>query len=319
MSGSPDAEREGFQHDGCLFIFDPSCREYDWFVLYDDMPRRDCGTIHKEVEKLCCPKSHTILITQEPPSIKIYPRCYTHQFGYVLSTHLADSLSHPALKLSCGALHPYNGRSWKENLSMTVYDKTELLSTVCSAKQMKHTEHHSRYVLTKYISEHLPEMHWFGRGVRPLENKYDVLDSYKYHIAIENYIHPYHWTDKIIDPLLSHCLTFYAGDPKLGEFLPPESFIPIPLHDPEVALGIIREAIENNEYEKRLPAIMEARRLLVTKYNTLQRVTDIIHEHKDLPGQEKGGSVLKGRHALRKNPFNLISEAVDNLRYKLSH
>lgn len=199
---------------------------------------------------------------------------------------------------------------------MTVYDKTELLSTVCSAKQMKHTEHHSRYVLTKYISEHLPEMHWFGRGVLPLKNKYEALDSYKYHIAVENYLHPYHWTDKIIDPLLSHCLTFYAGDPKLGEFLPPESFIPIPLHDPEVALGIIREAIENNEYEKRLPAIMEARRLLVTKYNTLQRVVDIIRLHQDCAEKPRGEACIRGRHALRRNLWNACCELAELMRYK---
>lgn len=316
--GSHTNIKEEVEHDGCYFVVDdPGCEDYDWLVLYDDMPKKSCGTIVNEVEKLRCPQSHTILITQEPPSIKIYPRCFTRQFGYVLTTQLQDTLPHPNSRLSCGSLHPQNGHTWQENQSTAQYEKTELLSTVCSAKQMKHTEHFARYTLTRYLADHLQQMHWFGRGVRPLDKKCDALDSYKYHIAVENYIHPYHWTDKIIDPLLSHCLTFYAGDPKLGEFLPPESFIHIPLDNPAAALKIIQEAIENNEYEKRLPAILEARRLLQTKYNSYQRIADIIHAHKDAPGASARESYIRGRHALRKNPLNLLSEMMQNLRYKL--
>lgn len=305
-----------FLHDDCLFDTNPFCREYDWFVLYDDMPREDCGSIVREIESLACPASHTILITQEPPSIKIYPRCFTGQFGYVLTTQLQDTLPHPRAWLSCGALHPQNGRSWEEDKRMLCYEKTQLLSTVCSAKKMKHTEHFARFSLTRYLAQHLPEMHWYGRGVLPLENKFEALDSYKYHIAVENYLHPYHWTDKIIDPLLSHCLTFYAGDPRLAEFLPPESFIPIPLDDFSLALRIIREAIDNNEYEKRLPAILEARRLLVEKYNTRQRVVDIIHRHQDSSLRDCTSGCIAGRHALRRNLWNLCGEAMELLRYK---
>lgn len=315
-SGTNTATTGSMVHDMCLFDMNPACRDYDWFVLYDDMPRRDCGSIVNEVENLACPQSQTILITQEPPSIKIYPRCFTRQFGYVLTTQLQDTLPHPRAWLSCGALHPQNGRSWEEDKRMLHYTKTQLLSTVCSAKQMKHTEHFARFSLTRYLAQHLPEMHWYGRGVLPLKNKYEALDSYKYHIAVENYLHPYHWTDKIIDPLLSHCLTFYAGDPRLAEFLPQESFIPIPLDDPPMALEIIREGIANQEYERRLPSLLAARRLLMEKYNTQQRVVDIIRLHQDCAEKPRGEACISGRHALRRNLWNACCELAELMRYK---
>lgn len=299
-----------------LFVMDPSCSDYDWLVVYDEMPRGNCGSIHRGEEVLACPSVQTILVTSEPPNIKIYPRCYTHQFGYVLTTHMDDTLPHPGRRLSCGALLHFSGHAWEEIQSEPIYEKTHLISSVCSAKQMKHTEHFNRFSLTKFLSENLQDFSWYGRGVAPLKQKYDALNSFKYHVAVENYISAYHWTDKIIDPILSHCLTFYAGDPVLGEFLPPDSFIPIPLDDHQKALDIIKQSIENNEYEKRLPAILKARHLLVTQYNTFHRIIDVIKNHPSREQSKTMKNVIVERHALRKNPLNLISEGWDIARAK---
>lgn len=294
----------------CEFHTDPALRDYDWLVVYDDFPRFDQGCIHREEEPLACPREHTILVTQEPPTIKRYPRAYTRQFGYVLTTHTRQQLPHPHHRVGRGCVHWQAGYPLEEVLSQRDYPKSRLLSTVCSAKQMKHTEHYSRYRLTRYLAEHLPELDWYGRNVRELKVKYDALNPYKYHIAVENYIAPNHWTDKISDPLLGLCLTFYAGDPRLSDILPPESFIPIPLHDPERALSIITNAIASNEYERRLPAIREARRLIITRYNIFQQVADVISKHQDdekRAGQAipiRGKGWLKGRHALRRDPRN---------------
>ena len=306
--------------DDCLFIQDAECRDYDWAVVYDDMPRRDVGTIRNETEVLCCPPERTILVTAEPPSIKIYPKIFTRQFGYVLTTHAARFLPHGHHRYGHGCLHWMADYALEEVLAMPEYPKSRILSTVCSSKQQKHTQHYRRYLLTKYLAEQLPELDWYGRGVRELNRKYDALNAYKYHIAVENYLNDYHWTDKISDPILGLCLTFYAGDPKLGNYLPPESFIPIPLDDPPEALRIIREAIDNNEYEKRLPAIREARRLIVTKYNMYAQVVDLIHEHMAKPEAAQDavvpGATLRGRHTLRRCPLKALSEFVQLADYK---
>ena len=304
-----------FEWEDTVAIHDAECRDYDWLVVYDDMPRRDSGTIRREVERLACPKERTILVTAEPPTIKLYPECYTRQFGYVLTTHDYCYLPHRNYRLGRGVLRWVTGYTRDELLSEPAYEKTKLISTCCSNKMMKHTQHFNRHRLTSYIAERLPELDWYGWGVIPLHRKYESLNAYKYHIAVENYIHPHHWSDKISDPILGMCLTFYAGDPNIHEALPEGCLIPIPIDDPGATLEIIQKAIRDNEYEKRLPAIREARRLIVSKYNIYSQVAEIIRNH--TPGPGVAGGCIKGRHSLRRNPLNALEEAVKLLRFRV--
>ncbi len=311
--------------DDIVFTSDSSCRDYDWALVYDDFPRYDTGSIKDELEKLACPQENTILVTCEPPTIKIYVRPYVSQFGYVISTHLPRYLTHPHRVHAPGSLLWCAQCPMEEALSMKEREKTRVLSTVCSSKQQGHTMHRTRYEAVSYLAKHLPDMDWYGYGVRALPRKYEALFPYRYHLSAENYVGDYHWTDKISDPILAQCLTFYAGDPKLAEVFPEESFIPIPLGDKEATLAIVREAIQNNEYEKRKPAILEAHRLLLQKYNMFAQVARLIHEvteerraaGKPEQGQGENG-VLRGRHRLRRNPFYAIEEGVAILKSKVS-
>lgn len=289
-------------------INDAACREYDWLVVYDDLPKCNVGSICREVEELACPREQTILVTAEPPTIKLYPRCYTGQFGYVLTTHDKLYLPHPNYRRGQGCLRWMANYNREQVLAPTEHAKTKLISTVSSNKTMKHTQHFNRYQLTSHVAKHLPDLVWYGWGMNPLQKKYEALDEYKYHLAIENYLHPYHWSDKISDPILALCLTFYAGDSALAEVLPAESIIPIPIDDPPAALEIIQKAIRDNEYEKRLPAIREARRLILTKYNLFSQVEAVIRQHTPSPHSDAEYGRILGRHRLRRNPFNALQE-----------
>ena len=111
-------------------------------------------------------------------------------------------------------------------------------------------------------------------------------------------------------------LPFYAGDPRATECFPPESFIPVPINDPGKAFEIIRKAMDDGEYEKRLPAIREARCLVLEKYNMFAQTATVIHNHRGT-GIVRPGAVLKGRHVLRKNPVNAVRELIDTLAYKI--
>lgn len=312
------ATKEEVIRGNCHFIYDGDCRDYDWLVVYDEVPK-ECGSVHKQAEPLACPKEHTIFVTQEPPSIKIYPRCFTSQFEYVLTTQTPQQMPHKNHQYGEGCLYWYANIPMEEAFSMPDYPKTKEIATICSAKQQTHTLHQKRYILTKYLSEHLPELDWYGRGVKPLQKKYEAQNDYKYSIAVENYVAPYHWTDKISDPILSLCLTFYVGDPRLEEVFPAESFIRIPLENPPEALRIIKEAIANNEYEKRLPAIKEARRIMVEKHNFFNRVASLIEANNDKPTAPMPAKPISiiGRHRLRRNFFNMLAEGWELMRYKL--
>lgn len=81
--------------------------------------------------------------------------------------------------------------------------------------------------------------------------------------------------------------------------LPAGKLHPHPAGQPAKALEIIRKAMEDGEYEKRLPAIREARRLVLEKYNMFAQTAAVIHNHRET-GTIRPGAMLKGRHVLRK-------------------
>lgn len=258
---------------GEVFTYDLGCRDYDWLVVFDEMPSS---------EVLACPREHTILMTWEPTSIKSYSRHYTRQFGHLLTNRPPEAEKHPHYHLGRGYFPWFVGKS-PSLLARESPEKNKVLSIACSSKRMRHTMHDARFRLVERIAKDIPGTDWFGRGVRPFERKYEILEPYRYHVAIENHIAPHHWTEKIADALLCECLPFYAGDPDLGKVLPPESFIPIPIGDPAEAVRIIRAAIANDEFSRRHEAVKEAKRLLLTKYNFIAQIQEVIRDEADAP------------------------------------
>lgn len=292
-------------HSAEGFISDTECHDYDWLVVFDEM-----RSIKQE--DLACPKERTILCTWEPVSIKRYSAAYVNQFGHLLTNRPRSAENHPHYHLGRGYFPWFLGRTKAEVEAFVIPEKTKLISTVCSAKQMKQTLHHARYVLTRHLAKTISGFEWYGHGVKYMEKKADALDEFKYHVAVENHIAPNHWSEKIADPILSECLTFYAGDPELGKVLPPESFIPIPIDNPQEAERIIKEAIVNREYEKRLPAIKEAKRLLLTKYNFEDQVLELIRENEkqEIHAANKPVTIYARRELRKHFPLVALSDAL---------
>ena len=268
-----EGQKDAKSSAGETFTYDPSCRDYDWLVVFDEMPSS---------EVLACPREHTILMTWEPTSIKSYSRHYTRQFGHLLTNRPPEAECHPHYHLGRGYFPWFVGKS-PALLARDSPEKSKVLSIACSSKRMRHTMHDARFRLVEEIVRQVPDADWFGRGVRPFEKKYEILEPYRYHVAIENHIAPHHWTEKIADALLCECLPFYAGDPDLGNVLPPESFIPIPIVDPAEAVRIIRNAVANDEFSRRREAVREAKRLLLTKYNFAAQILERIRAEADAP------------------------------------
>src|SRR3990167_7807225 len=93
----------------CEFIFERDARDYDWLLVYDDLPAR-AGEARKTThEDLACPRAHTILVTTEPSSVKIYGDDYTRQFGTVITSQPEWALPHPQRVFSQPALHWFYG------------------------------------------------------------------------------------------------------------------------------------------------------------------------------------------------------------------
>lgn len=289
------------------FSYDPACADYDWLVVFDELPVKS--------EPLRCPRERTILCTWEPVSIKSYSKAYTRQFGHLITNRPPVAENHPHYHLGRGYFIWFVHDIPKTGAAT---DKPGVLSAVCSAKQMKHTKHFARFRLVSELAKAVPGMDWYGKGVKPLVRKEDALTPYKYHVAIENHIAPYHWTEKFADAILCECLPFYAGDPALGEIFPAACFIPIPIDDPAEAMRIVKDAIAADEYSKRREAILEAKRLLLKKYNFWRQVIEVI-ESSPLPPLSSlippPSSLIYARKELRKHSLSAaLEDGFDHLK-----
>ena len=307
----------------CIFDFDPNAKRYDWLVVYDDLPPVQGERFSLRIETLACPRAHTLLVTSEPASVKIYGNAYTSQFGHVLTSQPAQTLPHPnRIYSQAGLLWFYGfGKTHElryDTLAAMRPQKTKTISTVCSDKTQKHTLHHRRYHFTQVLKAKLPELDVFGHGVRDMDDKAIALDDYRYHIAIENYSGRHHWTEKLSDAFLGFTLPFYYGCSNLEDYFPPESFIEIDIFDVEKSYRIISNAIRSNQYEKRLPYILEARRKVLEEYNLFALLaTQIESRHRPIKQGERG-SLLYSRRAIRKRrPLTGIKEALNKNLIKL--
>ncbi len=290
--------------------------DYDWLVVYDEFPRCEGAEFGRGVIPLRCPRERTILLTVEPTSIKRYSPAYTRQFGHLLTNRPPEAERHARYHFGEGYFVWFYGKSFETIENQTLPVKDKLLSVVCSAKQMAHTQHAARFHLIKSVCAALPECDWYGHGVKPLAHKYEALDRYKYSLAVENHVAPGHWSEKIADVLLAEALPFYAGDPNLDRVLPPDSFIRIPIDDPEEAIRIVKMAIANDEYEKRLPAIREAKRLLLAKYNIYAQILKVVREAEResvTPVNPAKPLYLYNRRRLRRNPLVALSDGWHHL------
>jgi hypothetical protein len=278
-------------------------------------------------EELACPREHTLLVTFEPSSVKIYGDDYTRQFGAVLTSQPEWALPHPRRIFSQPALHWYYGLGsrgitpFDAILAETAEGKQRDVSMVYSPKAMRHTFHYHRARFMRELVKHMPELDTFGRQTpRPLDDKAECLRDYRYHVAVENYIGPHHWTEKLADAFLGLTLPFYCGCPNLTDYFPEESFIRIDIHDAAGAAAIIREAVANREYDKRLPAIIEAKRRVMFEYNLFAvAAREIARLHRTGARPEAGAAILSRRAMRLSSPAVALRDLYGKLRGRLLH
>jgi hypothetical protein len=305
----PEGRPGHMRWENCEFILHRDCRDYDWLVVYDDLPSV-AGERHTMWEEmLACPRANTLLITTEPSTIKVYGTEFLRQFGWVLTSQEPWAVGrHP------GAIYCQPGLVWyyADSYPRCTYDtiknhipldKTGVISAVCSTKQQRHTLHRRRYDFVMGLKQRIPEMELFGRGIRYVEDKADALDPFKYHLAIENFFGPHHWTEKLADPFLGACMPVYYGCPNAEDYFPAESFLRIDLADVDLAAETIRRAMRDRLYEKNLPTILESRRRVVEQYAPVAQIARIVNERHQAAAPPSAGASILSRHLLRRRSW----------------
>lgn len=308
----------------CHFTFDRHARDYDWLVVYNDMPsvRGERHTLWEE--ELACPRQNTLFVTYEPSTIKIYGNRFLNQFGWVLTSQEPWVIQHPgAVFRQPGFIWYYalkEPRSCYDVIARNVPAKTGDISAICSTKRQRNTLHRQRYDFVMALKQRLPAMELFGRGIRFIEDKADALDPFKYHVAIENFFGPHHWTEKLADPFLGACMPVYYGCPNAESYFPPESFLRVELNNVDAAVETLQRAIRDRLYEKNLKAILESRRLVLEEYGPIASIARIVNEHHQASAPRPAGESILSRHRFRRHSLgNFVDFAIESAKVSLRH
>ena len=162
-------------------------------------------------------------------------------------------------------------------------NKTNLLSCIQSGKQQTYGHKLRHSFLTKFIETHSSILDLYGSincaNKSLLDNdKSNGLDPYKYCLTFDNQntIKPFFGT-QFTDTILRWGVPLYWGGAALEEYFPKDSFIKIDIEDPNCIDNVIK-FLETDDYEQRIPAIKEARELILDQYNMWPLIKFIIQQ-----------------------------------------
>lgn len=119
--------------------------------------------------------------------------------------------------------------------------------------------------LDKISALKLPFVELYGRGINPIDDKWDAMSKAKYAIAYENYKNDYYWTEKIMDCYLSYSMPIYFGCNLIDNFFPKDSYIQLDPNDKHIDL-FLKEIVTSKKWENNLDGITKARELVLNEY-----------------------------------------------------
>ena len=272
----------------CEFILDSELEECDYWFVYESL---------NKPETTLCPRSNVIFITGEPPEVRRYNPFFLRQFSCVLTSqpviiHRNVVHTQTGLPWFVGVRYIKSERRWDQHNSRS-YDVLKSIKTVNKTKKMSVVTsdkvairgHRKRLDFVQKLEKRFGnEIDVFITNKVDLEDKWDAIAPYRYHISIENTVCPDFWTEKLADAYLGLAYPVYHGCPNLEKYFPTESFSRIDINDFEGSATIIESLLQNDIYEERLGALQTSKDLVLDKYNLFALMAG---QCKELAGQGK--------------------------------
>lgn len=230
----------------------------------------------------------TVFVCSEPENVKRYNAAFLAQFDVVITSdrqtpHSNRVFIQAGLPWHAGSM-AYGGKLLSEPMNFEAFElhdpvKTRLVSVVSSNKAFTE-EHRARLAFVAKLKEALGnQVDVFGRGIADFADKRDVLDTYRYHIALENCSIEDYWTEKIADPYLTLTFPIYHGCPNIHDYFPGSSLRVIDIYKPAEAVNIIRQVIESDLAEQSRSSLLEARRRVMHEHNVFTLLARTASEH----------------------------------------
>jgi hypothetical protein len=285
---------KGMWGDVQFFMNDNSVREYDYWIVYENLP---------DIEKAFCPESNVCLITGEPPSKKSYKRGFLQQFARVIT---CDRRMKHNNKIYWQQAQPWHigrkqiehrnigfSKNYDELKTMDFLQKAKLLSVISSNKK-KIKGHYDRLEFISFLKEYFKDrIDVFGRGINEIEDKWDAIAPYKYHIVLENSRFDDYITEKLSDAFLGEAYPIYYGAGNVYSYFSEDSLTCIDILKPSEAVKKIEMVIEGNYYGKYISNIRMSKMKVLDEYNLFPTIVDKFINTDKNKNKEKSEVILK--------------------------
>jgi hypothetical protein len=265
--------------EDCQFLINKEVAQCDYWVVCENL---------EHPEETICPEENTILVTHEPPTLGKYKTLFVKQFAAVITCHRNIKHQHPIFQQQGLQWHVGRRQRNHENLSWSKdYDeltaippmpKDKEISAISSGKDGS-LGHRQRLDFIRILKSHFGErIDIYGRGINEIEDKWDALAGYKYHVALENCSVEDYWSEKLSDAYLARSYPIYWGCPNIEKYFHPSSMTRIDITQPDRAIHLIESTMQDNRYEKSKEHMEKARNDILNKYNLFPMICDIIHK-----------------------------------------
>ncbi|MDO7135399.1 glycosyltransferase family 10 domain-containing protein [Algibacter lectus] len=133
-----------------------------------------------------------------------------------------------------------------------------------TSNQRATIQHNKRMDFLDSISD-VSFIELYGRGIKEVDSKWDVMKTAKYAIAYENFRNDYYWTEKIADCFLSYTVPLYFGCQRIEDYFPKDAIIQIDPRDKHIK-QFLKEIVNSSNYNDKLEALNDARDLVLDNY-----------------------------------------------------
>ena len=237
------------------------------------------------------PPERLIFVASEPPEIREYNLDVLRNYGLIVGPSFPRISALPHFRYVTGIAPWWLGVSsptenhyethdgetalTRERLAALSEPADDRLSVIMSTKA-RTPDQVQRIRLVDYLASKFSDLAIFGVGHNPVEDKAEVLTQFRYHLAVENSSHPGYWTEKLADPILTRCFTFYGGHRNYAQDFPGSGIQVIDPYQPDEVYRAICEAMETGAWEQAAEDLNRHKDSVLSKHSFHRKISAII-------------------------------------------
>ena len=241
--------------------------------------------------KIPNPPERLIFVVSEPPEIREYNLDILRNYGLIVGASFPRVSALPHFRHVTGIAPWWLGVSsstenhyethegetalTRERLAALRQPAEDKLSVIMSTKA-RTPDQVQRIRLVEYLASKFSDLAIFGVGHNSVDDKADVLTRFRYHLAVENSSHAGYWTEKLADPILTQCFTFYGGHRSYAKDFPGNGIKLIDPYQPEKVYRLISQAMESGTWEKAAEDRNRHKESILSEHSFHRKISAII-------------------------------------------